>query len=274
MFSDIFRNQLKKNIMNNRLKNIARTGLVAKGIIYAIIGVLTFMAAFNMGGEKAGKLQVLDFLEKQTFGKILLIVIGIGLLCYAFWKFVQSIQDPENIGDDKKGKAKRTGFFVSGLLYLGLGAIAILDAVGSAESSGGSSGKNSSFLATDTGLIVLGIVGVILIGLGIYQFTRIKEDKFEKKFSAKALSEEKRKKTIYNSAYFGLASRGVIFLILGFFAIKASYTSDPNKIKTTSDVFSFLEDSSYGMYLLGVVSAGLIAYAIYIFMLAKYRRFN
>ncbi len=260
--------------MDNKLKNVARTGLVAKGIIYAIIGILTFLAAFNMGGQKAGKLQVLDFLEKQTFGKILLIIIALGLLCYAFWRLTQATKDPENIGSDKKGKAKRTGYFVSGLIYLALGVFAFLDAVGSANSSSGSSGKNSSFLATDIGLTLLGIVGVILVGIGIYQFTRIKEDKFEKKFSAKALSEEKRKKTIYNSAYFGLASRGVIFLILGFFSIKAGFTSDPNEIKTTTEVFSFIEESSYGSWLLGVVAAGLIAYAIYTFMLAKYRRFN
>tara|TARA_R100000935_G_scaffold2_6_gene20 strand:- start:57 stop:839 length:783 start_codon:yes stop_codon:yes gene_type:complete len=260
--------------MDKKLKNIARTGLVAKGIIYAIIGILTFLAAFNLGGQKTGKLQVLDFLEKQAFGKILLIIIALGLMCYAFWRLTQAIKDPENIGDDKKAKAKRAGYFISGLLYLGFGVIAFLDAVGSANSSSGSSGKNSSFLATNFGLIVLGIVGVVLIGIGIYQFTRIKEDKFQKKFSSKALSEEKRKRIIYNSAYFGLASRGVIFLILGFFSIKAAYTSDPNKIKTTEEVFSFIKESSYGSWLLGIVAAGLISYAIYTFMLAKYRRFN
>ena len=260
--------------MNKKLKNIARTGLVAKGVIYAIVGILTFMAAFNMGGQKAGKLQVIDFLEKQTFGKVILIIIAIGLLCYAFWRLTQAIKDPENIGKDKKGKAKRAGYFVTGLIYLGLGVIAFLDAINTANSSSGSSGKNSSFLASDIGLIVLGVIGIILVGVGIYQFTRIKEDKFEKKFSVKALSEEKRKKTIYNSAYFGLASRGVIFLILGFFSIKAGFTSDPDKIKTTPEVFSFIEDSSYGSWLLGVVAAGLIAYAIYTFMLAKYRRFK
>ncbi|WP_237708820.1 DUF1206 domain-containing protein [Gillisia marina] len=180
--------------MNKKLKNIARTGLVAKGIIYAIIGILTFLAAFNMGGQKAGKLQVIDFLEKQTFGKILLIIVALGLLCYAFWRLTQAIKDPENIGSDKKAKVKRTGYFVSGFLYLGLGVLALLDAIGSANSSGGSSGEDGSFLGTNTGLVLLGIVGVILIGLGIYQFTRIKKDKFEKKFSSKALSEEKRKK--------------------------------------------------------------------------------
>lgn len=259
--------------MNKNIKNIARTGLMSKGIIYAIIGILTFLAAIDLGGQKAGKLQVLDFLEKQTFGKALLIIIALGLLCYAFWRLYQAIKDPENIGNDKNGKGKRTGFFISGLLYLGLAVFAFLDAVSSTESTGSSS-QNSSFLATDIGLIVLGIVGVVLVGIGIYQFTRIKEDKFEKKFSAKALSEEKRRKTIYNSAYFGLSARGIIFLILGYFAIKAAFESNPNQIKTTTEVFSFLEESSYGSWLLGIVAAGLIAYAVYTFMLAKYRRFN
>ena len=83
--------------MDKKLKNIARTGLVAKGIIYAIIGILTFLAAFNLGGQKTGKLQVLDFLEKQAFGKILLIIIALGLMCYAFWRLTQAVKDPENI---------------------------------------------------------------------------------------------------------------------------------------------------------------------------------
>ncbi|WP_316928648.1 DUF1206 domain-containing protein [Gillisia sp. JM1] len=62
--------------------------------------------------------------------------------------------------------------------------------------------------------------------------------------------------------------------MIGFFSVKAAVSSDPDKIKTTTDVFSFLEDSSYGSWLLGIVATGLIAYAIYTFMLAKYRRFN
>ncbi len=260
--------------MNNTLKSIARTGYAAKGIIYGITGVLTFLAAFNMGGQRAGKLKVLDFLEKQTFGNILLVIIGLGLLAYATWRFIQAFKDPENIGNQKKGKLKRTAFAVSGLIYLGLSISAFMSVIGSSSSNNGSSAKNSSFLASDIGLIVLGIVGVIIIGVGIYQFTKISKDKFEKKFSQKALSEEKRRKTLYNSAYLGLASRGVLFLIIGFFAVKAAFSANPNEIKTTTDAFAFLEKSSYGSWLLGIVAIGLVAYAIYTLMLSKYRRFK
>lgn len=260
--------------MNTKLKLMARTGYAAKGVVYAITGILTFLAAFDMGGKKAGKLQVIEFLDNQPAGKILLALMALGLLCYSAWRLIQSTKDPENIGNDKKGMAKRTGFFISGLLYFGLAVSAVLHIINSAQSGSGSQGSKSSFLASNVGLVILGIVGLGLIGVGIVQFTKIKKEKFKKNFSAKALSEEKRRKTIFNTAYMGLSARGVLFLILGFFALKAAINSNPEKIKTTTDAFSFLEKSSYGAYLLGIVAAGMVAYAIYTFMLAKYRRFK
>jgi hypothetical protein len=50
---------------------------------YALTGILAFMAAFDMGGEKAGKLHVIEILGNQAFGKWLVILLGLGLLCYA-----------------------------------------------------------------------------------------------------------------------------------------------------------------------------------------------
>ena len=95
-----------------------------------------------------------------------------------------------------------------------------------------------------------------------------------KKFDFRSMNEEKRRKTIKNSAYTGLASRGVLFLITGYFALHAAITSNPSEIKTTREAFSFLQDSSYGAWLLGLVAAGLVGYAVYMFMMAKYRRFQ
>jgi len=262
--------------MDSKLKKMARAGYIAKGSVYGITGVLTFLAAFNLGGQKAGQLEVLKFLDEQPFGNVLLIILGLGLLCYAAWRFVQSIEDPEGIGEDKKGTVKRIAFFISGLIYLGLAAMAIWRVIGSggSQGSGGSSGKSSSFLATETGLYLLGAVGLIIIGVGIYQFIRIYKKDFMKKFDFKSISEEKRRKTIKNSAYTGLASRGVLFLITGYFALHAAITSNPSEIKTTREAFSFLQDSSYGAWLLGLVAAGLVGYAVYMFMMAKYRHFR
>ncbi|HSP82353.1 MAG TPA: DUF1206 domain-containing protein [Gillisia sp.] len=62
--------------MDSALKKIARVGYLAKGIVYGLTGILTFLAAFDMGGEKTDQLRVLEFLDEQTFGNILLILLG------------------------------------------------------------------------------------------------------------------------------------------------------------------------------------------------------
>ena len=264
--------------MDSALKKIARIGYLAKGIVYGLTGILTFLAAFNMGGEKTDQLRVLEFLEEQTFGNILLALLGAGLFCYSFWRFIQALSDPENIGDGKKGKIKRIAYFISGCIYFGLSLLAFYRVFKAGSVSSGSGSGNSieqiSWLSTDIGLMLVGFVGVCFIGTGIYQFTRVFKKDFVKKFQLKSIREEKRRKTILNSAYMGMTSRGIIFLIIGYFAIQAALTADPSEIKTTMEAFSFLEESSYGAWVLGVVAAGLVAYAIFMFMMAKYRRFK
>lgn len=262
--------------MDSKIKNMARTGFVAKGVVYGIIGILTFKAAFDMGGQKAGQLAVLEFLEKQTFGNILLILMALGLACYAAWRFIQAVKDPENIGDDKKGKAKRVAFFCSGLLYLGFGVIAALKAFGSSSAASGSSGsaQKSSFLASETGLWIIGIVGVGVIVAGIFQFVKAYKNDYYKKLGLAALNEKKKRDSIKKTAQFGLASRGVILLIIGFFAIQAAVNSNPSQIKTTQEAFAVIQETSYGAWLMGLVAAGMVAYAVYMFIMAKYRRFH
>lgn len=72
----------------------------------------------------------------------------------------------------------------------------------------------------------------------------------------------------------GMSSRGIIFLIIGYFALRAAFTANTSEIKTTMDAFSFLQESNHGAWLLGIVAAGLVAYAIYMFLMAKYRQFK
>ncbi len=262
--------------MDNSLKTIARIGYIAKGVVYGLTGILTSLAAFDLGAEKTDRLRVLAFLEEQTFGNILLALLGAGLLCYSFWRYIQAISDPENIGDDKKAKIQRIAFFISGCIYFGLGLLAFyrIFTVGGPSSGSGNSVQQSPWISTDVGLIIVAFVGLCFISTGIYQFIRLYKLDFVKKFQLKSIHDEKRRKTILNSAYMGMSARGIIFLIIGYFALQASFTAHPSEIKTTMEAFSFLEDATYGAWVLGVVAAGLVAYAIYMFMMAKYRKFR
>lgn len=258
------------------MKKIARIGYGAKGTVYGLIGILTFLAAFDLGAEKTDQLRVLEFLDEQSFGNILLGLLGAGLFCYSFWRFIQSISDPESIGSDKKAKVKRLAFFISGCIYFGLALLCFYRILfsGGAQGSSGSSLSQSPWLSSNIGLILLGMVALAFIGTGIYQFIRIYKKEFIKKFKLKQMKDEKKKKLITNSAYLGMSSRGILFLIIGYFALRAAYTANTSEIKTMMDAFSFLEDSNHGPWLLGIVAAGLVAYSVYMFLMAKYRQFQ
>lgn len=259
--------------MDSKIKKMARIGYIAKGSVYAITGVLAFMAAFNMGGgQTSSKTGVVDFLQKQPFGNALLVLLALGLICYSGWRFFQSIKDPENIGDSQNGKVKRAGLFISGLLYLSLAGYAILQLINAGSSGGGN--KTFSFLSGSFGVVVFAIVGIALIGTSIQKFQKAYKGEFLKKFNYESLTEEKRRKVIKNTGYLGILARGVVFGILAFIFIRAAYHSNTSDIKNTKDAFSFLQNSAYGPWLLGLVAIGLICYGIYMFAMAKYREFD
>jgi len=256
--------------MDSKLKKMARIGYVAKATVYGIMGILTFMAAFNMGGQKSSNLQVIEFLEKQPFGNALLVLIGLGLLCYSAWRFIQSIKDPENIGDDKVGKGKRVAYFISALLYLGLAVFAFMQLINAGSSGGGSGGGLTGTL----GVVIFAIIGLGLVVASIFQFKKAKTKEFLKDFGFDSITDEKKRKTIKNTGYLGLIARGIIFGILSYIFIRGAIESNTSDMKGTTDAFSFLQESQYGSWLMGLVAAGLVCYSIYVFMLAKYRKFK
>ncbi|MEH6766100.1 MAG: DUF1206 domain-containing protein, partial [Aequorivita antarctica] len=51
--------------MKKSYKIAATIGFVSKGIVYLVIGILSLLAALNMGGESSGTNQALIFLKKQ-----------------------------------------------------------------------------------------------------------------------------------------------------------------------------------------------------------------
>ncbi|MFL1897401.1 DUF1206 domain-containing protein [Aquimarina sp. 2-A2] len=259
--------------MDHKIKKIAKVGFGAKGLVYALTGILTLLAAFNAGGQKAGKLQVIEFLEQQSFGKIILAVLGLGLFCYAFWRFIQSIKNPEGINEDAKGSIKRVGFFISGIVYTGLGGFALWEIFNESSSSGTS--KNG-ILSSEYGQYILIVIGAAMGIKAAYQFIKAIKGDFLDQFDLRSITDPKRRKFIKNMGYAGLVSRGIVISIIAYFFLRAGLGAfnSATTVKGTSDAFSFIQQNSSGPWLLGLVSAGLICYGIYMFSKIKYRKFK
>jgi hypothetical protein len=64
----------------------------------------------------------------------------------------------------------------------------------------------------------------------------------------------------------------VVFGLVGIFLVKAAIDFDANAAVGIGGVLSKLLHRTYGGYLLGIVSAGLIVFAVYSFSDARYRK--
>ncbi|MGV2829693.1 DUF1206 domain-containing protein [Myxosarcina sp. GI1(2024)] len=258
------------------MEKLARFGYVAKGVVYLLIGILAVLAAFSVGGGKTtGTSGALRTVAAQPFGTVLLLLIGIGLFGYVIWRLIQAIKDPEHKGNDAQGIARRLGFAVSGLAYAGLAVNAILLAVGTGGGGGGNSKQDwtARLLQQPLGQWLVGVVGALFIGMGIYRIYQAYKTKFRKKLNLAELDAQKQDLLVQVSR-FGVAARGVIFIILGFFFIQAARQSDASEVKGLDGVLLTVAQQPFGKILLVIVALGLVAYGIYLFVQAKYRRIN
>src|SRR3954447_18951979 len=91
---------------------LARVGLVAKGVSYALVGVLAIGVAVGVGGDTTSRQGALHQLAGNTFGKVVLVLLIAGFAAYALWRVLQTMQDDE--------WGKRLGHLGRAAIYAGL----------------------------------------------------------------------------------------------------------------------------------------------------------
>ncbi|WP_339627385.1 DUF1206 domain-containing protein [uncultured Maribacter sp.] len=263
--------------MGLKLKKLAVWGFISKGIVYALTGLLALFSAFNMGGKKAGKLEIIDYLENKPFGNVLIFILGIGLICYSIWRIFESLNNPEKISNDTKGFLKRIGFFISGCIYGLIGLMSITDAL-NLISLFKSSGSSTNPLPTgNAGTLIFIVIGAALLGKGIYQFIKVYKGDFLHKFDIKSIPAMAKRKYIKRIGYAGLISRGLVTTIISYFFLTAGLTingASSNNVKGTAEAFSFIHEQPFGKWLLGIVAFGMVCYGIFMFSTAAYRKFD
>lgn len=255
------------------IKRIAQAGLSAKGSVYVILGLLAFLAAFELGGKEnndATQTGTLQFVKDLPAGEVLLLAVAAGLFCYCIWRGIQVFQ----VGNNKKGWTKRFRYVISGLSYLAFGITAIRVVVGEKTGGGNRNQKVASALLDQPfGQVLAGIGGLILAGVGIYQIYYGISEKYRKHVQGLSL-QSSQSDLLLRSGKIGYISRGIVWLVIAFLFLRAAYFAVASKAGSTSEAFRFIETSPLGSPLLGILGLGLIAYGIFNFIRARYERFS
>lgn len=254
------------------VEHFARFGYAAKGGIYVLTGTLSAIAAFGAGGKTSGRKGAFLEIAQQPYGKFMLGLVGLGFIGYGVWRFIQSVKDAENKGNSTKAMLIRSGYFISGLLYLYFAYFAYQLISVSKSNDGGSKFLVEQMLQWSIGQFLVGLLAIIVLAKGIYQIYKVVSGVYNQDVKDSEMREE-IKQAYRRLGQFGLIARSIVFGIISFFLAKAALTSSAAQAKGTSGVFKFLTATG-GPVLMGIIAIGLISYGVFEFVKARYKPFN
>lgn len=262
------------------LTRLARLGYAAKGVVYAIVGILALRAALGSGGRATDTQGALLEVDRGPSGNIVLGVIALGLLGYAAWRIVAAATDSEDKGSGGSGALKRLGYLASGLAYAFLAFYAVrllLDDPAAANGGGSGDGSTQAWaarlLGTGWGRWAVGLAGVGAVGLGLFGLYIAAKAKFREKLDLASLSRRARERVV-RVGQAGIAARAVVIGLAGYFLVRSALELRASEARGLSGILRSLVGGPGGRWALAVVAAGLVAYGLYCLVEALYRRIN
>jgi hypothetical protein len=266
-------NTVKRAAANPALELLERLGYVVRGTLYAVMGLLALKIVLSVAGGQATDLTgSLVVLVSNPFGKLVLIVVAIGLAAYSLWGFTRAIYDPLHRGSDASGYMARLGFVSSALSYAAIVFFAIQLLAGSgATTNDGTKNTISSVLTHPAGGALTILIGLVVIGVALGQFVESYRATFARDLKGAEMSARTRD-VVVKLGRFGMFARGVIFLIIGWFVVQAGIHHDPSQTQGFSGAFVFLLAQPFGRILLGIVALGFVSLGLHSFACARWIR--
>lgn len=258
---------------------LARSGLIAKGVFYAALGLLAVKVASGDGTtESVSRRGAIELVASQPVGQWLVGILTAGLFALAIWHVVQALTGDPVEGDEPTDRLKFAG---KAGVYLMVGVTALTTLLarwGSTEQlSGTGAGRSSADQATSTimsspaGPWIVGVGGAVIIAVAVYEFQKhVWKTAFMDRLD-RAMGSDLRR-SIQRAGQSGYAARAIVAAIVGVFLIVAAVQHDAQEAVGLSGALGALRQQTFGQAMLWIVSIGLLLYGMFCFAEAKYRR--
>ncbi|MBM7566995.1 DUF1206 domain-containing protein [Paenibacillus sacheonensis] len=259
------------------VEGMARLGYGARGIVYFFMGLLTVKLALGAGGRATDQQGAIAAIGNQPVGWVFLIALLVGLVSYSLWGLARAILDPLRVGHDAKGIAERIGFFCSAVSYAMLVPPTYQRIVGGPRPAhNGAQTEQAQQTAAQLftkpwGPWLTGFVGLIVILVGLVQLYRAVQLHFDRQTEPRALS-DRYVKWVKQLGRYGMLARGVLFILVGVLLILSGYRVNPGKAQGFEGALLLLLRQPFGVWLMGIVAAGLVAMGLYSMLIAVWFR--
>lgn len=249
-------------------QNVARAGYLTSGVLHLLLAYIVVRLAIG-GGGSADQSGALATLAGNPGGKFVLWAVAIGLLGLALWRLSETVvgTHPTQQQEDDRKPQKRAKAAVLAVVYLSLAWSAVQFAMGSGKSSGQqNAGLSAKLMQSGWGKAVLVVAGLVVLGVGAYHVYKGVKKKFLKDLK------KDHTQTITRLGMAGYIAKGTVLGGAGLLVIFATLTSDPAKASGIDAAVKTLGQAPFGKVLLVLAAAGLAAYGLFSFALAKSAR--
>lgn len=240
-----------------------RAGCTAEGLAYAVVGATALGIALDSGGWVGGGPGPLAFLAEGPAGPILLILLVTGLMGHALWRLASTAEAPNADGRDRitpwtAGRGLHLTDAIAHGFLAWLAAEALL---------GGGVGSGETPLSGPLGPALVGGAGLVLVGAGALQIASARGRSVRTKARSSHLGRTQAR-WMARFAHFGITARGGAFVVIGVHLLQSAL-----RLPRTDalQIDAILEPMVARPWLLGVLGAGLLAYAVLQWSKARYR---
>ncbi|MEV5965853.1 DUF1206 domain-containing protein [Kribbella sp. NPDC051952] len=235
-------------------------GLIAYGVIHLLIAWIALQLAWGQSSQEASQQGALQELASKPLGGVLLWIVAIGLFALVIWRGLELAY-----GDlDLEKKVSAAG---RGIVYLVLGISAVKIAVGSGSSgSGGQKSLTAKVMAHGPGRVLIVVVGLVIIGIGVYQIYKAITKKFTEDLTAGVPDG-----TIL-VGQIGYAAKGTALIVVGVLFGWAAIDYDPQKAGGLDTALHTVKEQPFGSVLLTILAVGFAAFGVYAFIWSRNAR--
>jgi len=259
--------------LHDLLEMAARFGYGARGFVYLSVGAIALLSAMDRVGDAVGSRGAAAWLAEQPYGRVWLILLGVGLWAFVVWRILQAIFDADRQGTGRKALMARAGQALSGLFYgtLAVSVFEFLDEVNAnptVEDVAENQEKAATLLSLPFGALALLGVGLVILAFGFGNIIRGARSDFGSSLACSA----KLCRRVVPIARAGYIARGVALLPLALFVILAGTRSSAAQVTSFGAGLDALERQPGGSWVLGATAVGLMAFGAFAFVEARWRR--
>ncbi len=258
------KSKAKQFSRNALVAQAIRLGYFSRGVFYSLIGIFAFSLALGIGKGAISQQDIFLSISHIPYGFWVLFIFLIGMAGYSLWGFIRATMDYLFPHHTHIPFVKRIGYIFSGIFYASLLFPILAILFNKPENSAHTDSlKNISamLLHIPFGQVFLFAIGITSFFSGCMQIRRA--------MLAKKTSDVNYSKKIKNDHIFlvisriGIASRGLIWTMVGIFAIIAGVYADPSRIQDTNEVFNTLKFLPFGSFIVMILACGFILFGLY-----------